>query len=230
MRALFYAVVARIRDFLRPAASEADFEQELEAHLAMAEEDKVRRGMSPEQARREARLDLGGAAQLREAARAARGLPWLETFWLDARLGLRMLRRFWGLTLVGGLAMAVTIGLGAAMFTIWATVAGTRLPLDEGDRVVAIQPFDRAAHRIHRVDAAAGLPALARDVEIGRAGQRDAPDRPGGDHARGRRRFCARGRDDRLRLPARARPATAWTTVDGRRRARGRRPRRRDRL
>ncbi len=150
MRALFYSVVARIRDFLRPAASEADFEQELEAHLAMAEEDKVRRGMSPEQARREARLDLGGAAQLREAARAARGLPWLETFWLDARLGLRMLRRFWGLTLVGGLAMAVTIGLGAAIFTIWATVAGTRLPLDEGDRVVAIQPFDRAAHRIHR--------------------------------------------------------------------------------
>ena len=150
MRDLIYTVVARIRNFLRPAASEVDFEQELEAHLAMAEEDKVRRGMSPEQARREARLDLGGAAQLREAARAARGLPWLETFWLDARLGLRMLRRFWGLTLVGGLAMAVTIGLGAAIFTIWATFAATRLPLDEGDRVVAIQPFDKAAQRIHR--------------------------------------------------------------------------------
>ena len=46
--------------------------------------------------------------------------------------------------------MAVTIGLGAAMFTIWATFAGTRLPLDEGDRVVAIQPFDKAAQRVHR--------------------------------------------------------------------------------
>ena len=150
MRALFYTVVARIRDFVRPAASDADFDQELELHLAMAEEDKVRRGMSPEQARREARLELGGAAQLREAARAARGLPWLETFWLDAKLGLRMLRRSWGLTLVGGLAMAVTIGLGASMFTIWDTFAGTRLPLDEGDRVVAIQPFDKAAQRVHR--------------------------------------------------------------------------------
>jgi predicted permease len=150
MRALFYTVVARIRAFLRPAASDADFDQELELHLAMAEEDKVRRGMSPEQARREARLELGGAAQLREAARAARGLPWLETFWLDAKLGLRMLRRSWGLTLVGGLAMAVTIGLGASMFTIWDTFAATRLPLDEGDRVVAIQPFDKAAQRVHR--------------------------------------------------------------------------------
>ena len=150
MRALFYTVVARIRDFLRPAAGDADFDQELELHLAMAEEDKRRRGMSPEQARREARLELGGAAQLREAARAARGLPWVETFWLDARLGLRMLRRSWGLTLVGGLAMAVTIGLGGSMFTIWDTFAGTELPLDEGDRVVAIQPFDKAAQRVHR--------------------------------------------------------------------------------
>ena len=150
MRALFHTVVARIRGFLRPATGDAEFDQELEAHLAMAEEDRVRRGMSPEEARREARLDLGGTAQLREASRAARGLPWLETFWLDTRLGLRMLRRSWGLTLVGGLAMAVTIGLGAAMFTIWATFAGTRLPLAEDDRIVAIQPFDRAAHRVDR--------------------------------------------------------------------------------
>ena len=174
MRALFYTIVARIRDFLRPAASDADFDQELELHLAMAEEDKVRRGLSPEQARREARLELGGVAQLREAARAARGLPWLETFWLDGKLGLRMLRRSWGLTLVGGLAMAVTIGLGASIFNIWDTFAGTRLPLDEGDRVVAIQPFDKAAQRVHRIDAAIRLQALARDVEIGRARQRDA--------------------------------------------------------
>ena len=150
MRALFHTVVARIRDFVHPAVGDADFDQELELHLALAEEDKVGRGMSLEQARREARLELGGAAQLREAARAARGLPWLETFWLDGRLGLRMLRRSWGLTLVGGLAMAVTIGLGASMFTIWDTVTGTRLPLDEGDRIVAIQAFDKAAQRVHR--------------------------------------------------------------------------------
>lgn len=150
MRALFHTVVARIRGFLRPAAADAEFDQELDVHLAMAEEDKIRRGMSPEQARREARLELGGATQLREAARARRGLPALETFWLDARLGLRMLRRSWGLTLVGGLAMAVTIGLGASIFTIWDTVAGTTLPLDEGDRIVAIQPFDRAAQRVDR--------------------------------------------------------------------------------
>ena len=46
--------------------------------------------------------------------------------------------------------MAVTIGLGASMLTIWDTVTGTRLPLDEGDRIVAIQSFDKAAQRVHR--------------------------------------------------------------------------------
>jgi predicted permease len=150
MRALFYTVIARIRDVIRPAAGDADFDQELAQHLAEAEEDKVRRGMSRAQARREARLELGGAAQLREAARGARGLPWLDTFWLDARLGLRMLRRSWGLTLVGGLAMAVTIGLGASMFTIWDTVTVTTLPLEEGDRVVALQAFDKGSQRVRR--------------------------------------------------------------------------------
>jgi hypothetical protein len=55
--------------------------------------------------------------------------------------------------------MAVTIGLGASMFTIWDTVAGTRLPLDEGDRVVVIQPVDRAAQR---VDRATPLPDFRR--------------------------------------------------------------------
>jgi predicted permease len=150
MRALFYTIVARIRDFLHPAASDADFEEELRLHLAMAEEDKIRRGLSPGQARREARLELGGVAQLREAARAARGLPWVESFWLDGKLGLRMLRKSWGLTIVGGLAMAVTIGLGASMFNIWDTFAETRLPLNEGNRIVAIQPFDKAAQRVYR--------------------------------------------------------------------------------
>src|SRR5918994_1295604 len=145
MRALLYTWVARLRAFVRPAAGDADFDQEIEEHLGMAEAEKVRRGMSPEEARREARLELGGVTQLREAARAARGLPWLDSFWLDGKLGVRMLRRSWGLTLVGGLAMAITIGLGASIFTIWDTFTGRRLPLDEDDRVVAIQPFDRTS-------------------------------------------------------------------------------------
>jgi putative ABC transport system permease protein len=69
---------------------------------------------------------------------------------LDVKLGLRLMRKSWGLTLVGGLAMAVTIGFGTSVFTIWNTATATTLPLPEGDRIVAIQTFDAALQQIHR--------------------------------------------------------------------------------
>ena len=153
MRTMFYTLAARLRELIRPAAGDDDFDQELATHLAMAEEEKVRRGRTPEEARREARLELGGVTQLREAARDARGLPWLGTFWLDGKLGVRMLRKSWGLTLVGGLAIAVTIGLGTSILTIWNTATTTTLPLPDGDRIVAIQTVDAATQQIHRDSA-----------------------------------------------------------------------------
>ncbi len=67
--------------------------------------------------------------------------------WLDLKLGLRMLRKQWGLTLVGGLAMTIAIGIGTVVFAAFDLVFWPTLPLDEGDRVVAIQTWDEGAHR-----------------------------------------------------------------------------------
>jgi predicted permease len=69
---------------------------------------------------------------------------------LDVKLGLRLMRKSWGLTLVGGVAMALTIGLGTAIFTLWNTATATTLPLPDGDRIVAIQSSDAATGQIHR--------------------------------------------------------------------------------
>jgi putative ABC transport system permease protein len=138
MKAFFHTIVARLLAFFRSRSLDSDFNQELEEHLAMSTADKIRRGMTPEEARRQARVELGGLTQLREAGRDVRGLPWLETFGLDVRLGLRMLRKSWGLTLIGGLAMAGAIGVGATGFAILDTFEGNTLPLDEGDRLVRL--------------------------------------------------------------------------------------------
>ena len=78
MKALFHSIVARLHGFFRSRSLDSDFSQELEEHLAMSTEAKIRRGMTQEQARREARVELGGMTQLREVGRAARGLPWLD--------------------------------------------------------------------------------------------------------------------------------------------------------
>ena len=145
MRTLLWTTLARIRGFLRADALDGDFDRELEAHLAMAEEEKVRQGLTPEGARRAARLELGGLAQLREAGRAARGLPWLSGFWLDVKLALRLLRRSWGLTLAGGLAMTTAIGILVGLISTYQTVFGSTLPFEDGDRVVVLMTRDAAA-------------------------------------------------------------------------------------
>ena len=148
MLAFLRTIAARIRGFLRPGDLESDFDQEIAAHLDMAEEDGLRRGLTVEEARRTARAQLGGITQLRESWRAAWGLPWLDGLALDAKLGLRMLRRSWGLTLAGGLAMTIVITIAAVVFVFLDEFMGrTAPPLDEGERVVALQNWDAEAHR-----------------------------------------------------------------------------------
>lgn len=75
------------------------------------------------------------------------GDTWLSSSWLDARLGFRLLVRNWGLTLAGGLAMTLAIGIAAIVFAAFDVILWSALPLEEGDRVVAIQVWDREAGR-----------------------------------------------------------------------------------
>src|SRR6185503_314409 len=78
----------------------------------------------------------GGITRLRESQRAAWGLPWLDGFALDAKLGLRMLRRSWGLTLAAGLAMTIVITMAAVAFVFLDQFMGrVAPPLDQRERV-----------------------------------------------------------------------------------------------
>ena len=147
MRTFFHVAVARIRAFFRPADLDHDFNQELESHLAMAEENKIRNGMNPDEARRTARVELGGLAPLREKGRRARGLPWLDAFLLDARLGLRLLRKTWALTLIGGLAITLASGIGISFAEFSKNVINPVLPLEEADRLVSVRNWDLTTAR-----------------------------------------------------------------------------------
>jgi putative ABC transport system permease protein len=135
----------RVWGALSGRRTDHDLQRELAGHLALAEDELRRQGHPPNDAARLARAAAGGRIQALEALRDQRGLPWLSSSWLDIRLGLRLLMRNWGLTLVGGLAMSVTIGIAAVVFAAIDMVVWSSLPLDEGDRIVAIQIWDREA-------------------------------------------------------------------------------------
>jgi predicted permease len=68
--------------------------------------------------------------------------------WLDWKLGARMLLKYPGLSLVGGLTIAATIGLGAAWFEVTQQLARPSLPFVDGDRIVRVDLWDAAAARI----------------------------------------------------------------------------------
>src|SRR5688572_2364235 len=67
--------------------------------------------------------------------------------WLDFKLGFRMLARYPGLTIVGGLAMAFAIWAGSATFELVTQVIRPTLPLDEGHRIVGLRNWDAERNR-----------------------------------------------------------------------------------
>ena len=96
--------------------ADSELRAELEHHLAMAEADLIARGCDPAQARRLARARHGQADNALEQLRRQRGIPWFGAFTIDVRLGLRMLRKFPGLTLIGGLALTVGFAVLTTVF------------------------------------------------------------------------------------------------------------------
>lgn len=75
-----------------------------------------------------------------------RGLAWLGGLSLDFKLGFRMLRKYPGLTVVGGLAMAFGIWVGAVTFEMVKLAVNPTLPLPDGDRIVQIRNWDIVAN------------------------------------------------------------------------------------
>src|SRR5262245_31477979 len=98
MRAVIREWISRLGGLFGGCRSDQDIEQGLQLHLELVEQDLRGQGVSPQAAAREARLRVGRSAQTMETMRDRRGILPLSTFWLDAKLGLRMLRKDWGLT------------------------------------------------------------------------------------------------------------------------------------
>jgi predicted permease len=108
--------------FTQREKKDGDLAEEIESHLAHEEDANNARGMSPEEARRRARLKFGNPRSTRERVWSYRSLPWVDEIWRDLRFGVRSLIKSPGFTVVAILVIAVGIGVNTAVFSVINTV------------------------------------------------------------------------------------------------------------
>jgi macrolide transport system ATP-binding/permease protein len=110
------ALWSRVSGLFGDARREREFAEELESHLQMHIEDNLRAGMSAEEARREAALQLGGVERTKQAYRERSTLPLVESLLSDLRFAIRQLGRNRGFAVVAIVVLALGIGVSVAIF------------------------------------------------------------------------------------------------------------------
>jgi putative ABC transport system permease protein len=143
---------ARVAALFTRRRRDRELTDELESHLQMHIDDNLRRGLPPEEARRQAVLVLGGVEQTKEIYRDRRGLPMIETLLQDLRFGARTLARNPGFTAVAILTLALGIGATTAIFSVVYGVLLQPLPYTDSSRIMAVFEINSEGHRAHLAD------------------------------------------------------------------------------
>jgi macrolide transport system ATP-binding/permease protein len=132
------ALLVRLRGAFTRDRQDREFAEELECHLQMHIDDNLRAGMSPEEARRQALVKLGGVEPTKELHRDQRRIPSAETFVNDLRYGLRRLAKSPGFTAIAVLSLSLGIGANTAIFSLINTALLSALPVERSDEIVSM--------------------------------------------------------------------------------------------
>jgi predicted permease len=132
------ALALRLRGLFQSRRGDNEFSAELESHVVLHTDEGLRAGLTPEEARRQALIRLGGAEQTRQAWRERNRLPLLDELGHDVTYSFRVLGKNPGFTLVTIFTLALGIGANTALFSIVNSVLLNPLPFPHPGELVAV--------------------------------------------------------------------------------------------
>jgi predicted permease len=123
---------------IRRRQFDADLEEEIRLHLELREQEQVRAGLAPRDARYAALRRFGNETLLKEESYMVWGWEWLESLVQDATYGSRAMLRSPGLTIVALLSLALGIGANSAIFSLLDAVMLRSLPVKDPAQLVLL--------------------------------------------------------------------------------------------
>src|SRR5262245_27024159 len=127
-----------VRNLFRRNRVERDLSDEIDGYADLLFEEKVAQGMSPDDARQAARLEIGRVDQVKEHVRDVRVGAWLDALRPDVRFGIRSLIRRPGFAVIAILTLGVGMGATTAVFSLIDSVLLKPLPFHEPDRLTMV--------------------------------------------------------------------------------------------
>jgi hypothetical protein len=118
--------------------TEKELDEELRAHLRMAVADRVERGETADEARRNAMREMGNLPLIEDVTRSMWGGVWLERVLQDVRYALRQIRRAPGFAITVVTTLALGLGATVAMYTVVDRVLLRPLPYQNSGELVKI--------------------------------------------------------------------------------------------
>jgi predicted permease len=127
--------LARLLNLASLQSGDQRFLEEMEEHLSLQTEENLRTGMTPDEARRQARLKFGPMEAMREQYYAEKSLPFIESVIQDVRYSVRILGKSWGFTSIAAISLALAIGANTTVFSVMKRLLLDRLEVPHAEQL-----------------------------------------------------------------------------------------------
>ena len=151
---IYRHLTAGLKELIRRNKTESELNEELNAYVQNSADAKVQAGVTPEEALRAARLELGGVETVKHQVRAVGWEFALEVFMQDVRYGVRMLLKARLFTAVALTTIAIGIGANTAMFSLVDAIVLRPLPYPEPQRLIVAGTHQRGGSGLELISTA----------------------------------------------------------------------------